>query len=184
MPRPGPEPGDQESPIQVLAVVFRGNLGCLLICPLRILVRPLLLVGKEGHENATNHDAGYDKVGRGPTFDRAAGSRRKAGGKENEVGGCGDGEEKNRLEQRYEGDVEDEKDWRRNLAAKDLPAVVFAADLISTFSPVIEREPDLRKGEARVNGDRGPGLTIQALTLQMTLAATRVSRRSVSKPIR
>ena len=57
----------------------------------------------------------------------------------------GDTKEQQGLGQGDENDVEEEKEEAVvGLGAHDLPAVVFGSDLVTSLTPIVERQADLR----------------------------------------
>lgn len=66
MPAPRPQSGDDEATIQILTVEPMRDLGGFSVGFLGALESPLLLVGKEGTEDAADHETGEYEVGEGP----------------------------------------------------------------------------------------------------------------------
>lgn len=143
MTGPGPETRDDEAALKifrVLSTALGNGLVVFEVVFLRLLEIPLLLVSEEAGRNESNEKSAESKVGDAEGIDVVAEGSRE----HNEVCGCCDCPEEERLRRRDEGYVEEkEEDPAVGFLLEDFPAIVFRTDLVASFAPVVVGQADL-----------------------------------------
>ena len=142
--RPRPEAADHEATLQVfrsvLVLVRTGNPSVVMVFLLRVLEVPLLLVGKKLDNDEEENSARESQVGNVKDLGALVRQNNK------NVGRSRDEEEQRRLDRGNEDKVENsEKEGVVHSRAHDLPAVIFRADLVAAFAPVVEGQANLEK---------------------------------------
>ena len=139
-----PETADDESALQILraelVLVRLGDACVLVVFAFSLVEVPLLLVGEVFDDNQRQCTAREEQVGDAEWL-RILDLREK----DEVVCWRSDTKEQQRLGQGDENDVEEEKEEAVvGLGAHDLPAVVFGSDLVTSLTPIVERQADLR----------------------------------------
>lgn len=141
--RPRPEATDNKAPLKVfsreLVLVGLRNTRVGLVLLLSSLELPLLPVGEEFNDDEEKCSTGEGQVRKAEDV-----SSLIVCGDNKNVGGSGDEKEQQRLSDCNESEVEDhEKKAIVHFRAHDLPAVIFRANRVSPFAPVVESQANL-----------------------------------------